>query len=150
MDLASPIRAARTNAKRANQVHILIPQLTVVNNGANHAVVVHGAIFWAVNSITSDTKRVTCPAAGRGGVAGKESGGCEVYRAKHDDALGGARQRGSVRPTSARSLPVQYRRLGQYAIAHPSSTSCRDGFGLSLPVDWCSLSVQLAAIWDIG
>jgi NAD(P)-dependent dehydrogenase (short-subunit alcohol dehydrogenase family) len=55
--------------------------LQLSTNGANHAVVVHGAIFWAVNSITSDTKRVTCPAAGRGGVAGKESGGCEVYRA---------------------------------------------------------------------
>jgi hypothetical protein len=63
----------------------------------------------------------------------------------------GARQRGSSRPTNKRTLiarPVPS--SGSYAIAHPSSTSCRDGFGLSLPVDWCSLSVQLAAIWDIG
>ena len=30
------------------------------------------------------------------------------------------------------------------------STCCREGFGLSLPVEWCSLSVQLATIWGMS
>ena len=52
-----------------------------------------------------------------------------MMRARWGRASGGSSAR--VRPTSAHSLPVQYRRLGQYVqIAHPSSTSCRDCFGL--------------------
>jgi hypothetical protein len=31
-----------------------------------------------------------------------------------------------------------------------SSTPCGDGFGLSLPLEWCSHFVQLEAIWGMS